>query len=339
VQEALDHPDRRFAFVTYTNRNLAEILGRFERLNSGVPVNVELMTWFTFLLRQCARPYQGTLFTASRIDGIKFTNRRSARGVPRRRVERYFFAAGGSIYSDKIARFVHDSEVESGGAISSRLRGIYTDLLVDEFQDLAGWDLDVVKLLMQRGPRITLVGDPRQSTYTTNPGPKNRGFRGVRIVNLVRAWVREGLCELIEMNNSYRCAQAICDFASALWPDLAPLTSNQQPGAVGRVFSVPSPQVERFCTLEEPQILRHDRRTTTPRPGALNFGESKGLEFPGVLILPTEPIRNYLRNGRPDQLTEEARSKLYVAITRARDFVGIVFDETSMVVTERWGQP
>ena len=58
VKEALTNRSRRIAIVTYTNNNAKEISKRFGELNSGIPKHVDVVTWFGFLLRECARPYQ-----------------------------------------------------------------------------------------------------------------------------------------------------------------------------------------------------------------------------------------------------------------------------------------
>lgn len=57
----------------------------------------------------------------------------------------------------------------------------------------------------------------------------------------------------------------------------------------------------------------------------MNFGESKGLSFDRVLIYPTQPFCNWLFNIH-SELAPTSRSKFYVAITRARFSVGIVYD-------------
>jgi DNA helicase II / ATP-dependent DNA helicase PcrA len=57
----------------------------------------------------------------------------------------------------------------------------------------------------------------------------------------------------------------------------------------------------------------------------MNFGESKGLSFDRVLIYPTKPIFYWLNNNNSD-LAPTSRSKFYVALTRARFSVGIVYD-------------
>ena len=113
VQDALDNRDRRIAMVTYTNVNAREISKKFGELNSGVPNHVEVMTWFGFLLRECARPYERSKYSEKRIESILFVNQQSANYVSETNTKRHYFANGELVYSDKIAKFVVACEDKS----------------------------------------------------------------------------------------------------------------------------------------------------------------------------------------------------------------------------------
>ena len=202
VKESLASRDRRIAIVTYTNNNTAEIIKRFGELNSGVPGHVEVVTWFGFLLRECARPYQRSKYAEKRIESFRFMNQRSVPRISEANTRGHYFANGELIYSDKIAKFVVKCEEKSDQSVTARLRQIYTDIFIDEFQDLAGWDLDVISMFLQSGIRIALVGDPRQVTYSTNPSGKNTQFRGIKVVKLVEEWEQRGLCALERMSGT-----------------------------------------------------------------------------------------------------------------------------------------
>lgn len=336
VTEALNDRDRRIAIVTYTNNNTREIGKRFTELNSGTPKHVDVMTWFGFLLRECARPYQRSKYVEKRIESLAFVNQQSARGIAENKTRQHYFANGELIYSDKIAKFVVKCEEKSGQRVTSRLRQIYTDVFIDEFQDLAAWDLEVIKMLLESGIRITLVGDPRQHIYTTNPSRKNKQYLGTKVVNLVEEWERKGLCRLERMTDSYRCNQAICDFANALWPGMDPMAPLQHDTTDhDGVFLVAANAVEEYIRRFRPQVLRYDKRANTYGCAALNFGLAKGLQFERVLIVPTEPIKKYLQSGTLSHV-ESSKDKLHVAITRARHSVAFVYDEESAVITARW---
>lgn len=65
----------------------------------------------------------------------------------------------------------------------------------------------------------------------------------------------------------------------------------------------------------------------------MNFELAKGLEFERVLVIPTQPIKEYLKRG---EITDRSRDKLHVAVTRARYSVAFVFDDDSPSVPNRW---
>ena len=336
VQEALDNRDLRIAMVTYTNVNAREIRKKFGERNSGVPRHVDVMTWFEFLLRECARPYQRSKYSEKRIESILFVNQQSAERVKETNTKRHYFANGELIYSDKIAKFVVACDDISAKAVIGRLKQIYTDVFVDEFQDLAGWDLEVIRMLLQSSIRVTLVGDPRQHIYDTNPSQKNKQYLGVKLVDLLKKWEKDGLCSLEQMDATYRCNGPICDFSNALWPGMDPMgpLQNDKTDHDG-VFLVAENVVKEYVERFEPQILRHNKLVETYGYEALNFGLAKGLQFNRVLIVPTEPIKKYLESGTLSHI-EKSRNRLHVAITRARHSVAFVFDGYSPIVPSRW---
>ena len=336
VREALAHRDRRIVMVTYTNNNVREINKKFGELNSGMPKHVHVMTWFEFLLRECARPYQKAKYAQKRIESLLFVNQQSAKGIAESDTAHHYFANGELIYCDKVAKFVVECENNSSEAVTTRLGKIYTDVFIDEFQDLAGWDPDVIEMFLRSDIRVTLVGDPRQHIYSTNPSNKNKQYLGIKVMTLVEKWKRNGLCALDPMSGTYRCNQAICDFSNALWPgmdSMKPLqnVTSDHDGVFLVTKKIVSEYIERF----RPQVLRYNKMANTYGYEALNFGLAKGLQFERVLIIPTEPIRKYLQTGDIRHV-ENSRDKLYVAVTRAQYSVAFVLDEHSPTVQNQW---
>jgi DNA helicase-2/ATP-dependent DNA helicase PcrA len=299
ITEALAHCDRRIAMVTYTNNNARAISKKFGELNSGVPKHVDVMTWYEFLLRECARPYQRSKYDKKRIESLLFVNQQSARGIAEADTARHYFANDELIYSDKIAKFVVECEKNSSNAVTARLGEIYTDVFVDEFQDLAGWDLDVIEMFLRSGIGITLVGDPRQHIYSTNPSSKNKQYLGTKVVDLVEKWKQSGLCAVDPMSGTYRCNQAICDFSNALWPGMDTMTPLQNVTTDhDGVFLVAKKVVAKYMERFRPQLLRYNKTANTHGHEALNFGLAKGLQFERVLIIPTKPIKRSCQQVR-----------------------------------------
>lgn len=336
VNEALSRPDKRIAIFTYTNNNINEVKKKFCEKHGGVPKKVDVMTWFSFLLRECTRPYQRSVYSKRRVKTINFLDGRSAPYARHVDTKRYYFRNGDEIYSDKISRFVIDCETNSNGLVTKRLADIYDEIFIDEFQDLAGYDLDLLAIFLKSGIRMVIVGDPRQCTYTTNSSAKNSQYRSIGILKLICEWGKNSLCQIEKHAKSYRCNQAICDFADMLWPDMEKTVScNSTATEHDGIFVVAEDRMHKYVNHYKPVVLRYDRKANTYGHPALNFGNAKGLEFPRVLIIPHGPIKKFLQKGDVKDV-EKSLEKFYVAVTRAKHSVAFLYDGKCSVDCIEW---
>ena len=337
VEQALAVTDANILITTYTENNEKEIRERFFKEIGCIPKNITVQTWFSFLLQHGVRPYQGYLYEpdirgmilVSGQSGLKYKTKESVPVYYREdtEFEQHYFSKEHKIYSDKIAKFVCKCNKESSNAIMDRLSRIYTHIFIDEIQDLAGYDLDLLKLLFQSKIGMLLVGDPRQGTYSTNNAAKNKKFKKSAILSFFEDNSINIEKDEASLTINHRCISTICDFSNALFPDLSKTTSgNNTTTEHDGIFLVKEKDVPNYLDKYAPMQLRWDTKTkVAEKCPAKNFGESKGLSFDRVLIYPTKPIRTWLKN-RSSKLEPTSRSKLYVAITRARQSVAFVYD-------------
>ena len=94
--------------------------------------------------------------------------------------------------------------------LGKRLGAAYDHVLVDEFQDVNLLQLDILRGLRQRDPRLTLVGDDAQAIY---------GFRGASPRYLLDAEQYFAGLTTITLNANYRSSAPILDVANALAAD------------------------------------------------------------------------------------------------------------------------
>lgn len=323
VDSALAVEDGRVLITTYTNENQRQIIQRIEQKIGSVPQHITVMGWFTFLISQCAKPYQRAKFGEPLlINGLNFIGERNR--FAKKTQKRFFLDGNNDLFRNGVSDFVFQLNSETDGSVVRRLENIYSHIYVDEVQDLVGYDLDVLDLLMESQIRLTLVGDPRQHTLSTNIGSRNKKYRGAGI----KRWFEERTktCELKTRDVSYRCNQAICDFADAIFPDM-PRTTSVGVGETGHdgIFYISPDRVHEYLA-EYPDVvvLRNDKRAKTLGVSAMNIGVSKGSTFNRVLIFPTKPIAGYLKNRMPKDL--KAPERLYVAVTRAKYSVAFVME-------------
>lgn len=72
---------------------------------------------------------------------------------------------------------------------------------------------------------MTLVGDPRQTTYRTHYEAKYKKYAGGKIINFVQENIPEMNIDSTTLSTSYRNNQIICNLANKMYPDMEPCDS------------------------------------------------------------------------------------------------------------------
>lgn len=321
VDSALADASKRVLVTTYTTENLGQVV---RRLSSGVgtmPSHVSAMGWFSFLLNECARPYQSAVLgEVGLIRGLDFVGKRPMY-TPKSQPRTFYMDRHYDMFRDVLSDFAVQANRATGGLVIDRLAAMYDHIYIDEVQDLAGPDLDLLDLLFKSPIGITVVGDPRQFTYSTNNSSKNKQYKGSAIVDWLAKQAK--LCTIEKRVESYRCNQDICDFADGLYPELDPTVSkNTDVTGHDGIFEIKPEEVNDYVQQHSPVVLRYDKRAKTLGLDAMNIGLSKGSTFDRVLIFPTKPMLRYLKTRDPAEAG--GREKLYVAVTRAKHSVAFV---------------
>ncbi len=347
LKEALNLPGKRILITTYTQSNEASIRQKIIKLQKCIPKNLTIQTWFSFLLQHGVKPYQGCLsdflytknirgmFLVNKQSGVKYINR-AGRPIcfsEDSDFEKYYFTKDGRIYSDKISKFIFKCNQSSDNAVIDRIARIYDYIFIDEIQDLAGYDLEIIKLLFKSSSSVLLVGDPRQVTYLTHVSRKYSKYKNGGIRDFINGNdCRGAQCEIDgnTLSNSYRNNQVICEYSSRLYPEF-PETSSRaccrdHPTDHIGVFLIKEDEIESYSYKYDVVQLRWNSKINvkSDKP-VMNFGESKGLTFDRVLLYPTKDMAEWIADNSK-KLSDGARAKFYVALTRARYSVAIVMD-------------
>jgi superfamily I DNA/RNA helicase len=362
VNEALKIKDKKVLITTYTQANDAEIKKKIIEINRCIPENITIQTWFSFLLKHGVRPFQGVLFEKkirglilkNSQSGIKYYTKPCVDCKQRKIInpecgkcknpvyyaedkefEKHYFTNQLKIYSDKLSKFVFRCNEKTKGNVIDRISRIYPHIFIDEVQDLAGYDLELLKLLFNCKSNTLLVGDPRQGTYSTNSAPKNKQYKKSQIVHFFEDKTIDITKDETSLIVNHRCIKPICELSNKLFPTMQQTTSgNNSTTDHNGVFFVKKQDVEKYLHQYQPLQLRDSKRTNVNGNfRVMNFGESKGLSFDRVLIYPTAPILKWLKDNNSD-LADTSRSKFYVAVTRAKYSVGIIVENNEKTVIE-----
>lgn len=347
VNKALSVADSETVLITtYTEANESQIKKKIIELKGYIPSNITVQTWFSFLLQHGVRPFQSVLNDEIHDDDIGFflTSKKSGekckiRGKPsywgESDFKKYYFTKTNKIYSDKTSKFVITCNKKSNNQVINRIGKIFNHIFVDEVQDLAGYDLELIKLMFELPNNILLVGDPRQVTYLTHQSQKYSKYSEGKIKEFILKELGAKIQCLIDektLNVSHRNNQLICNYSSRLYPDLptpepckCPCCRDYSIDHEG-IFLVKKSDVDHYLEKYKPIQLRWDIRSKCNESYlAMNFGESKGLTFERVLIYPTSEMVNWITNNSTN-LKNPTRAKLYVGITRAKYSVAFVMD-------------
>ncbi|MBK5143148.1 UvrD-helicase domain-containing protein [Budviciaceae bacterium BWR-B9] len=339
VSEALQAAasGKRILITTFTEACRDEINAKIIKKNGCVPSNLYVITWFSFLIKHWIRPYQGCLFDHD-IKGMILCNSKSGEKPFKVReiitvywgekdFRQYYFSPDFKVYSDKMAKLSLRCEEASDGNIIKRLRSCFDEIYVDEVQDLAGYDLEILQKLFESPIKITLVGDPRQATYSTVNTEKNAKYKKAAIVNFFADKTPDVSLDDKMLNENFRCFHEINDFANKLYPKFAPSISNvRDVSGHDGVYLLPEKLLSHYLEIYTPVQLRWDKkRAVDERYPIFTFGTAKGLTFERVLIYPTAPMLKWFQDENAE-LTNDTRAKLYVGLTRPIQSIAIVYN-------------
>jgi len=328
----------RVLVLTYTSANQTEIENRIDT-RVGDHHNIMVSGWFSFLIAHFVRPYLPFLYRGRHVQGFDFE------GTPQMYLKtedwsRYFNSEGAvyKVHLPQIALRINDA---SNGVCMRRLEKSYDRVLIDEVQDLCGYDLEVLSLLMDSNLRVEMVGDIRQAILATNGREsKNKKFMYMKIWDWFRAREKDGSLTITQQRDSWRCRPEIAAMADSLfdsdWGFDSTVSRNNWDTNHDGVFLVHTCDVDSYMETFSPMPLRDSASSGKQfdHLGFTNFGKAKGCTAERVLIFPTTPISKFIQNGK--KLESSAAAKFYVGITRARQSVAIILDDPGRSSLPYW---
>jgi DNA helicase II / ATP-dependent DNA helicase PcrA len=331
-----NYQEGKVLYLTYTNANLNSM--KHDLLDSVgiIPSNIKCKTWTEFLLNECAKPYRKVM-GGPEIAGVNFC---SLGEIPRLKGItaanwRYYYDFQGRLYYERLAQFCYVVLEISGGAIIDRLQKIYSTILIDEIQDMGGYDLKIIEAIYRSNLNLVVVGDHRQATYSTNSGPFLSRYRGVNIFNFFTEVLRHENLESLDV--CHRCPQLVCDLANTLYSDLKMQSAKKVDHEDVGTYLVSMDNVSKYLEHYKPTVLYYNisslKKFISKFDGEMNFesitfGKSKGLSFENVLILPTKEMENHIIKGQ-HRMSDTVKAQFYVAITRSKNNVGILSEKLS----------
>lgn len=328
-------PERQILVLTYTQTNQQALRAR---LNGVRPLRarVEVLGWFSFLMAHWVRPYLPVHFPGLRLRGLNFEGDPGIYATGRAR----FVDGEQRAYRLHLAQLAVAVSEACGGAVIDRLSRIYDAIYIDEVQDLNGYDLEVLELLLDSSIDLTLIGDIRQALLATNPRePKNKQFKGPEVKKWFDKQAAAGRLVIVHSGQTWRCNQTIADFADrifdASWGFDPTESHNARKTGHDGVFALARTDAAEYFDAFEPLCLRHNagsaRGVDLPFE---NIAIAKGRDVERVLIWATARMEEFLCDGTV--LEGTPCCEFYVAVTRARASVAFAVKKPDDVSLPVW---
>ena len=299
--------EHRFLLVTYTKNNYEHLRHSIVRKFGYFPENIKVLKYFQFLYSFCFKPYSGLGMKAK---GICFDfppeQTRYHRGS-----DAFYKTNAGRMFSNRISYYCLINSVEH---IRERLDKYYDFFFIDEVQDLAGHDFNLLLSIIPNRCESLFVGDFFQHTYeTSNDGNVNHGLYDL-FKRYIKRWKDVGVTiDTNTLARTHRCCAEVCAFVNGMG-----IAIESTGEASGHVYII-----EREEAADD--IIVNDRipklfleKSSMYRSASMNWGASKGIDsFVDVCVVLNKTTQGLLEKGRLNELNPKTKNKLYVACTRA----------------------
>ena len=136
---------------------------------------------------------------------------------------------------------------------------------------------------------------------------------------------------------SHRCPISICVFANLIMHQFPEMKSIKEDSQQEHCLLVKNCDLGNYVDRFNPvALIWNNKALENIHPNIkqiYNMGEVKGLDFPNVIIYPTESMLKWV-NNMTTQLADETRAKFYVAVTRAEITTGIVVPDNFCISSD-----
>lgn len=344
AKNAILDKNKYVLMISYTNEGIRSLENEYRKQNEGVlDDRVVIKSWYSFLLTEFIKPYQCTLKLKRKyfkqeipttipenfVSSIAFYDTEQQPRWYNKTHVQYFLNQRGDVIPDRSSYLAYLCNEHSNGMAIARMEQLYSHIFIDELQDYAGWDLELIALLFRSQIRVTCVGDFKQATYRTNNSSKNSQYRDENIRNYFVMLEKKGLCTISYSNTTRRFNQEICNFINTIHGDknsiVMPDPCVDQDGIVENigVYQIDPKYLGEYCNFYHPVILRYDKNTFAGFQhdcNTFNYGGSKGATYERVVVVPVSTTLPFIREGVKIS-SNQTRSKFYVACTRAKHSV------------------
>jgi superfamily I DNA/RNA helicase len=302
---------KRFLLLTYTinnTRNLREsIINKF----GFFPDNIVLQSYYVFLYSFCVKPF---IAYQLRPKGIvwkvppKWTDREKLNNPWR------YVTKDRKLYSNRISKLLDVCEVLP--EINERLEKYYDCLFIDEVQDFAGHDFNLLTNMIKAKIEVCLVGDFFQHTFdTSRDGRTNHSLHSDYLKYQKRFKTNRVKIDADYLNKSWRCSPTVCNFISDKIG--IPIESHREDEV--NIKFIDNEEDAKLIFEDNSIVKLFYRESYKYECYSRNWGNCKGENcYNDVCVVLNNKSMEHYNKDTLQELPPVSRNKLYVACSRAK---------------------
>ena len=301
---------KKSVIVTYTNNNLHNLRTGIIEKFGYLPSNIKVYSYYSFLHSFCYKPF---LADALKTKGINYN-------VPYNKFAKkdnidFYVDKNQMLYSSRISKLLIEKNITED--INNRLEKYVDNLFIDEIQDFAGNDFNILKAIAKAKINLLFVGDFYQHTFdTSRDGVVNKNLHD-NFLKYQAEFRKVGLVpDLTTLNKSYRCSPTICSYITK---EIGIAIESHKEIETNIYIIENQEDADKLHSNSEIVKLfyrEHYKYDCFSR----NWGDSKGEDkyFDVCVVLNKTTLTNFKKNKLAD-LAPTTKNKLYVAISRTKN--------------------
>ncbi|MEZ8957187.1 DNA helicase UvrD [Vibrio lentus] len=300
--------DSRALIVTYTVNNTTNLKKRILNKFGFMPKGVRVYTYFSFLMSFCVRPIAGN---DMKIKGVSYSD---PPRFAKRNTHKHYVSEGDRLYHNRIAKMMMDCDCVSD--IIKRIEKYFDFFCVDEVQDFAANDFNLLCQLSKMDVEVLFVGDFFQHTFdTSRDGSVQKNLHKDYEAYLIKLKDAGYTIDLDTLSHSYRCSPTVCRFVTE---QIGITISSHRKDEVKIALIHEAEHIERL--FSDDSIVKLFYQESYKYVGRTdNWGNTKGLDDFGDICIVLNPTTfTAYKGGRLATLAPSTLNKLYVASTRAK---------------------
>lgn len=313
--------DSRCLIITYTENNTNNINNRIINKFGKVPEGVRVYSYFRFLYSFCFKPLLGHKLKTK---GINFDYPLPQHHLyaPKKEV-RHYIDKNGRLFANRISKLLIEFKIIP--ELIERLEKFFDFMYIDEVQDFAANDFNLLCEFPKAQINLLLVGDFYQHTFdTSRDGNIQKSLHDCFFKYQKKLHEAGYLIDLKTLSNSYRCSPTVCSFVQE---NLGIQIQSHRKDQVQLKFIENEPDIHSIYNNNSIVKLFY-QKSRSYRGNKANWGDTKGLDsFHDVCVVLNSKTLKAFEQNKLDQLPQTTKNKLYVACTRAKGDLYFVPEE------------